>query len=59
VNEAFTNGVEHTASGRGGRVTVAFVAAEGGIVAEVTDDGADGARPSSTTIFWRKAGGEC
>jgi anti-sigma regulatory factor (Ser/Thr protein kinase) len=45
VNEAFTNGVEHTASGRGGSVTVAFVAAEDGIVAEVTDDGADGARP--------------
>lgn len=44
VNEAFVNGVEHTASGRGGKVTVRFVAA-GDLVAEVTDDGAGGLRP--------------
>lgn len=45
VSEAFTNGVTHTASGRGGKVTVAFVAVAGEVVTEVTDDGAGGARP--------------
>lgn len=45
VNEAFTNAVEHTASGRGGQVAVAFVTDGDGILAEVTDDGAGGARP--------------
>jgi anti-sigma regulatory factor (Ser/Thr protein kinase) len=45
VSEAFTNGVQHTASGRGGKVTVTFRAATDTIVAEVTDDGAGGARP--------------
>ncbi|MFD0688499.1 ATP-binding protein [Actinomadura fibrosa] len=45
VNEAFTNGIEHTASGRGGKVTVLFSTVDGEIVAEVTDDGACGARP--------------
>lgn len=45
VSEAFTNGIQHTASGRGGKVTVALRAAADGIVVEVTDDGADGARP--------------
>ncbi|MFA1548154.1 ATP-binding protein [Actinomadura chokoriensis] len=45
VDEAFTNGVEHTASGRGGRVTVMFSLAGQDIVAEVVDDGAYGERP--------------
>ncbi|WUH96257.1 ATP-binding protein [Spirillospora sp. NBC_00431] len=45
VNEAFTNAIEHTASGRDGRVTVMFSMVGGDIVAEVTDDGAAGARP--------------
>ncbi|MDL4770908.1 MULTISPECIES: ATP-binding protein [Thermomonosporaceae] len=45
VNEAFTNGIEHTASGRGGKVTVTFATAGGDVLAEVTDDGAGGARP--------------
>lgn len=45
VSEAFTNGVAHTASGRGGKVTVAFLAVADEIVTEVTDDGAGGARP--------------
>ncbi|MFG2000217.1 ATP-binding protein [Spirillospora sp. NPDC048911] len=45
VNEAFTNGIEHTESGRGGKVTVTFAAERGELVAEVTDDGAGGHRP--------------
>ena len=45
VSEGFTNAVLHTASGRGGKVTVTFRAAGEIIVAEVTDDGAGGARP--------------
>ncbi|WP_433468716.1 ATP-binding protein [Spirillospora sp. CA-128828] len=47
VNEAFTNAVEHTASGRRrrGRVTVVFTVLGGDVVAEVTDDGALGALP--------------
>jgi anti-sigma regulatory factor (Ser/Thr protein kinase) len=45
VNEAFTNAVEHTASGCGGRVTVMFSVLGADIVAEVVDDGALGARP--------------
>ena len=45
VNEAFVNGVEHTASGRGGRVTVLFSVDGEDVVAEVTDDGASGERP--------------
>jgi anti-sigma regulatory factor (Ser/Thr protein kinase) len=45
VSEAFTNGVLHTASGRGGKVTVMFATVGDLIVAEVTDDGAGGARP--------------
>ena len=45
VSEAFTNGVLHTASGRGGKVTVTFGAVAGVLVAEVTDEGAGGARP--------------
>ncbi len=45
VSEAVTNGVQHTASGRGGKVTVRLKAQAGAIVTEVTDDGAGGARP--------------
>ncbi|MCW2919764.1 MAG: putative anti-sigma regulatory factor, serine/threonine protein kinase [Actinomycetia bacterium] len=45
VSEAFTNGVLHTASGGGGKVTVTFATVGDLIVAEVTDDGAGGARP--------------
>ncbi|GAA2101690.1 ATP-binding protein [Actinomadura alba] len=45
VSEAFTNGVVHTASGRGGKITVVFVAADDMVIAEVTDDGAGGALP--------------
>ncbi len=45
VNEAFTNAVEHTASGRRGRVTVLFSVMDGDVVAEVADDGAGGTRP--------------
>ena len=45
VNEAFTNAVEHTASGRGGRVEVTIVEEGGRVRAEVADDGAGGARP--------------
>lgn len=45
VTEAFTNGVLHTDSGRGGKVTVTFRALVDAIVAEVTDEGAGGARP--------------
>jgi anti-sigma regulatory factor (Ser/Thr protein kinase) len=45
VSEAFTNGVVHTASGRGGKITVMFVAVDDMVIAEVTDDGAGGALP--------------
>ncbi|WP_165959144.1 ATP-binding protein [Actinomadura sp. KC345] len=45
VNEAFTNAVEHTASGRGGTVTVMLSLDGGDVVAEVADDGALGERP--------------
>lgn len=45
VNEAFTNAVEHTASGRGGRVTVLFSLMGDDVVAEVADDGAAETRP--------------
>ncbi|MGH3242472.1 MAG: ATP-binding protein [Spirillospora sp.] len=45
VNEAFTNAIEHTASGRGGRVTVMFSVVGDDVVAEVVDDGAAGDRP--------------
>ncbi|HEY8481267.1 MAG TPA: ATP-binding protein [Spirillospora sp.] len=45
VDEAVTNGIEHTASGRGGRVTVLFSVAGDDVIAEVVDDGAGGARP--------------
>ncbi|HEX6469208.1 MAG TPA: ATP-binding protein [Streptosporangiaceae bacterium] len=45
VSEAVTNSVQHTASGRGGKVTVRLRAEADSIVTEVTDDGAGGARP--------------
>ncbi|MFB4316166.1 ATP-binding protein [Actinomadura sp. 21ATH] len=45
VNEAFTNAVEHTASGRGGLVSVRLAVTDGVLVAEVGDDGGGGARP--------------
>lgn len=45
VNEAVANGVEHTESGRGGRVTVMFSLVGDDVVVEVIDDGAHGARP--------------
>jgi anti-sigma regulatory factor (Ser/Thr protein kinase) len=45
VSEAFTNGVLHTASGQGGKVTVRFATLGDLIVVEVTDDGAGGGRP--------------
>lgn len=45
VSEAFTNGVLHTDSGRGGKITVVFTVMAGLVVAEVTDDGAGGALP--------------
>ena len=45
VNEAFTNGIEHTASGRDGKITVLFSMDGEDIVAEVADDGAMGERP--------------
>ena len=49
VSEAVTNGVRHTASGRGGKVTVRLKAEADAIVTEVTDDGAGGARPRVCT----------
>lgn len=45
VSEAVTNGILHTDSGRGGKVTVTSGALAGVLVAEVTDEGAGGARP--------------
>ncbi|MBG6088503.1 ATP-binding protein [Actinomadura viridis] len=45
VNEAFTNAVEHTGSGRGGKVGLLLLAAGAEIIAEVADDGAGGAGP--------------
>ena len=45
VSEAFTNAVVHTRSGDGGKVTLAFFLGTALVVAEVTDEGADGALP--------------
>ncbi|GAA3217499.1 ATP-binding protein [Actinocorallia longicatena] len=42
VSEAFTNGVVHSRSGEGGKVTVALLAGPGLVVAEVVDDGGRG-----------------
>lgn len=43
--ELFNNGLRHTKSGRGGRITVKLVRAASALRIEVTDDGAGGARP--------------
>jgi anti-sigma regulatory factor (Ser/Thr protein kinase) len=56
VNEAFTNGIEHTASGRGGQVIVAFVAEGDGVLVEVTDEGAGGERPRLESEFLGESG---
>jgi anti-sigma regulatory factor (Ser/Thr protein kinase) len=45
VDELAANGIRHTASGKGGKITIALWAGRGALRAEVTDDGADGARP--------------
>ena len=45
VSEAVTNAVIHTRSGDGGKVTLSLFTAEALVVAEVTDEGADGALP--------------
>jgi anti-sigma regulatory factor (Ser/Thr protein kinase) len=45
VDELAGNGIRHTASGRGGKITIALLAGDGVLRAEVSDDGADGARP--------------
>ncbi|WP_165958809.1 ATP-binding protein [Actinomadura sp. KC345] len=45
VDELAGNCVRHTASGRGGRFHIALWASEGVLRAEVSDDGAGGARP--------------
>lgn len=45
VGEFAANGVRHTASGRGGKISIALWAGAGVLRAEVADDGAGGARP--------------
>jgi anti-sigma regulatory factor (Ser/Thr protein kinase) len=45
VDELAGNGIRHTASGTGGKITIAVWAGPGAVRAEVTDDGAGGARP--------------
>ncbi|MQY08516.1 ATP-binding protein [Actinomadura macrotermitis] len=45
VDELAGNAVRHTASGRGGKFTVALFHAPGVLRAEVTDEGAGGGRP--------------
>lgn len=45
VDELAANGIRHTASGKGGKITIALWAGCGVLRAEVTDDGAGGARP--------------
>jgi anti-sigma regulatory factor (Ser/Thr protein kinase) len=47
LTEKFGNAVRHTASGKGGTVTVRLLAGGGVVRSEVTDDGAGGARPKS------------
>jgi anti-sigma regulatory factor (Ser/Thr protein kinase) len=46
VDEFAGNGIRHTASGRGGKIHVALWAGRGVLRAEVSDDGAGGARPA-------------
>ncbi|MEV4252246.1 ATP-binding protein [Spirillospora sp. NPDC049652] len=45
VDEFAGNAIRHTASGRGGKVTIALLRGPHLIRVEVTDDGADGGRP--------------
>ncbi|GAA2452414.1 hypothetical protein GCM10010191_83390 [Actinomadura vinacea] len=45
VDELAANGVRHTGSGRGGKISIALLAGPEVLRAEVSDDGADGARP--------------
>ncbi|MFC4909202.1 ATP-binding protein [Actinomadura gamaensis] len=45
VDEFAGNAIRHTASGRGGQVTIALLLGSGAVRVEVTDDGADGRRP--------------
>ena len=45
VSELVGNGIKHTASGRGGKVRILLAQGKDVLHAEVTDDGADGARP--------------
>ncbi|MFC6936841.1 ATP-binding protein [Actinomadura yumaensis] len=45
LTEKFTNATLHTASGKGGWVTVTVRTGRGVVRTEVTDDGADGRRP--------------
>jgi anti-sigma regulatory factor (Ser/Thr protein kinase) len=47
LTEKFSNAVRHTASGKGGTVTVRLLAGGGIVRSEVTDDGAGGARPEA------------
>ncbi|WP_067824524.1 ATP-binding protein [Actinomadura kijaniata] len=46
VDELVGNAIRHTASGRGGKVTIALSREAGTFRVEVTDDGAGGARPA-------------
>ncbi|WP_051466516.1 ATP-binding protein [Actinomadura oligospora] len=45
VDEFAGNAIRHTASGRGGKVTIALLRGPEHVRVEVTDDGADGRRP--------------
>ena len=45
VDEFAGNGIRHTASGRGGKISIALWVGRGVLRVEVTDDGAGGARP--------------
>ncbi|MCP2341220.1 ATP-binding protein [Actinomadura rupiterrae] len=45
VDEFAGNAIRHTASGRGGRLTIALLRGAGVVRVEVTDDGAGGGRP--------------
>ncbi|MFB4302914.1 ATP-binding protein [Actinomadura sp. NTSP31] len=50
VDELAANGIRHTASGKGGKFTISLWAGRGVLRAEVTDDGANGARPVVRTV---------
>ncbi|MEU8342550.1 Anti-sigma regulatory factor (Ser/Thr protein kinase) [Actinomadura meyerae] len=45
LDEFACNGIRHTASGRGGKIHISLRAGDGVLRAEVTDEGAGGARP--------------